>query len=161
MDGRRENELVNALADAVEQRLRTRLGAEIAGTSEAIAGLVAAQAAIAAELQRYGALNLAEARSTLERAVQALPAPERKSRKGGVLLDLARMLGKLETAFEAAGVELIGPGHPSYDGGAGVRLKKEAPQPAAGLAPKSPSKPKMKPGGARPASRPHKPLARR
>ncbi|MFI4985831.1 MAG: multiprotein-bridging factor 1 family protein [Alphaproteobacteria bacterium] len=33
-------------------------------------------------------------------------------------------LGKIEAAVEAAGAEFISPGHPSYDGGPGVRLKK-------------------------------------
>ena len=94
-DGRRTNELVDALAEAVELRRGQGLGAEIAGISDAIAGLLAAQAAIAAELHQVDSLEFGEARSTLERAFQALPAPKRQSRKGSVLRDLAHKLGEL------------------------------------------------------------------
>ncbi|MGO8867337.1 MAG: hypothetical protein ACLQME_12615 [Alphaproteobacteria bacterium] len=96
MNGGRENELIDAVTDAVAQRLRTVLVADLAKLSDAISGLVAAQVAITGELHHAGALGIREARSALERALETVPAKERKSRKAGVLRDLARMLGELE-----------------------------------------------------------------
>ncbi|MFI4985838.1 MAG: hypothetical protein ACHQF3_00180 [Alphaproteobacteria bacterium] len=76
--------------------MRAVLVADLAKLSDAIAGLVAAQAAIVGELHQVGALEIREARSALERALEAVPASQRRSRKAGVLRDLARMLGELE-----------------------------------------------------------------
>ena len=109
MDGGRENELIDAVTEAVAQRLRAALVADLAKLSDAIAGLVAAQATIVGELHHAGALGLGEVRQALERALEAVPAAQRKSRKAGILRDLARMLRELELiSLEAPNASLSG-----------------------------------------------------
>jgi transcriptional regulator with XRE-family HTH domain len=63
-------------------------------------------------------------RELAERSGLSLPTIQRMESSGGVVRGNVDSLMKLVDALAAAGIELIGEGAASHDGGRGVRLKR-------------------------------------
>jgi transcriptional regulator with XRE-family HTH domain len=83
----------------------------------------------AAQLRAVRALLGIDQRQLAELAGLSVPTIQRMEASSGVIRGNVDSLTKLISAFEAAGVELIGEGALSQGGGRGVRLK-GAPTPA-------------------------------
>ena len=77
----------------------------------------------AAQLRAVRALLGIDQRQLAELAGLSVPTIQRMEASGGVIRGNVDSLTKLISAFEAAGVELIGEGALSQGGGRGVRLK--------------------------------------
>lgn len=63
-------------------------------------------------------------RELAQRSGLSLPTIQRMESSGGVVRGNVNSLMKLVDALAAAGIELIGEGAASHDGGRGVRLKR-------------------------------------
>ncbi len=63
-------------------------------------------------------------RELAQRSGLSLPTIQRMESSGGVVRGNVDSLMKLVAALAAAGIELIGEGAASHDGGRGVRLKR-------------------------------------
>ena len=63
-------------------------------------------------------------RELAQRSGLSLPTIQRMESSGGVVRGNVDLLMKLVDALAAAGIELIGEGAASHDGGRGVRLKR-------------------------------------
>ena len=63
-------------------------------------------------------------RELAQRSGLSLPTIQRMESSGGVVRGTVDSLMKLVDALAAAGIELIGEGAASHDGGRGVRLKR-------------------------------------
>jgi transcriptional regulator with XRE-family HTH domain len=68
-------------------------------------------------------LNI-DQRELAQRSGLSLPTIQRMESSGGVVRGNVDSLMKLVDALAAAGIELIGEGAASHDGGRGVRLKR-------------------------------------
>jgi transcriptional regulator with XRE-family HTH domain len=77
----------------------------------------------AAQLRAARALTGLDQRSIAERAGLSVPTIQRMEASDGVIRGNVDSLMKLIAALDAAGIELIGEGAASQDGGRGVRLK--------------------------------------
>ena len=77
----------------------------------------------AAQMRAARALLGIDQRALAQRSGLSLPTIQRMESSGGVVRCNVDSLMKLVAALAAAGVELIGEGMASRDGGRGVRLK--------------------------------------
>lgn len=77
----------------------------------------------AAQLRAARALLGIDQRQLAELSGLSVPTIQRMERSEGVIRGNVDSLMKLVAALEAAGIELIGEGAASQDGGRGVRLK--------------------------------------
>jgi len=77
----------------------------------------------AAQMRAARALLGIDQRALAQRSGLSLPTIQRMESSGGVVRCNVDSLMKLAAALAAAGVELIGEGIASSDGGRGVRLK--------------------------------------
>ena len=78
----------------------------------------------AAQMRAARALLRIDQRGLAQRAGLSLPTVQRMEASGGVVRGNVDSLMKLVEALGAAGIELIGEGATSSDGGRGVRLKR-------------------------------------
>ena len=79
----------------------------------------------AAQLRAARALIGMDQRQLAEKSGLSLPTIQRMEASDGVIRGNVDSLMKLVAALDAAGIELIGEGMTSSDGGRGVRLKRE------------------------------------
>ncbi|MEI9927929.1 MAG: helix-turn-helix transcriptional regulator [Sphingomonas sp.] len=77
----------------------------------------------AAQMRAGRALLGLDQRALAELAGVSLPTVQRMEASEGNVRGVIDTLTKVVEAFDRAGVELIGEGTPSHDGGRGVRLK--------------------------------------
>ncbi len=80
----------------------------------------------AAQLRAARALLGLDQRKLADLAELSLPTIQRMEASDGVIRGTVDSLTKLIGALDAAGIELLGEGTPSGDGGRGVRLKRRA-----------------------------------
>jgi transcriptional regulator with XRE-family HTH domain len=78
----------------------------------------------AAQLRAARALIGMDQRQLAEKSGLSLPTIQRMEASDGVIRGNVDSLMKLVAALDAAGIELIGEGMTSSDGGRGVRLKR-------------------------------------
>ena len=81
----------------------------------------------AAQLRAARALAGLDQRRLAARAGLSVPTIQRMEASEGVVRGNVDSLTRLIEALDAAGIELIGEGAPSADGGRGVRLKQASP----------------------------------
>jgi transcriptional regulator with XRE-family HTH domain len=79
----------------------------------------------AAQLRAARALIGMDQRQLAEKSGLSLPTIQRMEASDGLIRGNVDSLMKLVAALDAAGIELIGEGMTSSDGGRGVRLKRE------------------------------------
>ncbi|HMJ27656.1 MAG TPA: helix-turn-helix transcriptional regulator [Xanthobacteraceae bacterium] len=77
-----------------------------------------------AQMRAARALLDIDQRELAQRSGLSLPTIQRMESSGGVVRGNVDSLMKLVDALAAAGIELIGEGAASHDGGRGVRLKR-------------------------------------
>jgi predicted transcriptional regulator len=78
-----------------------------------------------AQIRAARALLGMDQKTLAERAGLSLPTIQRMEASGGQVRGVVDSLVKVVAALEAAGIELIGEGAASFEGGRGVRLRSD------------------------------------